>query len=101
MNLKTIAEFINQNVPACKFVGLSNDGEVFVEFEHSNSEYMNDAKVQIQKAFPELTNVVAVVKPSIAQLTRMVEDLNALIEEVPKETSPENKTAPLLEIGEF
>ena len=99
-DLKILAEYVNTNVPACKFVGISSDGELFVEFEHNNSEYMKEAKAQLKSAFPELKEVVAVIKPSIAQLTQMIEDLNALVEETAP-ASPSEDQGSLLDIGKF
>jgi len=96
-NLKVIAEYINEKVPACSFVGLSSDQEVFVEFKHTNTEYMTEAKAQIISAFPELKDVVAVVKPSIMEVTEMVKALNDLLDEERKPV----ETKPLLDIGSF
>lgn len=96
-DLKVFAEYIYEKIPACKFVGLSTDGELFVEFEHNNSEYMKEAKSQLKEAFPEIKEVIAVIKPSITQLTQMVEDLNTLLEEP---TPVEDKSS-LLDIGKF
>ena len=96
-NLKVIAEYINEKVPSCSFVGLSSDQEVFVEFKHTNTEYMTEAKAQIISSFPELKNVISVVKPSISEVTEMVKALNDLIDE---ERNPV-KTKPLLDIGSF
>lgn len=96
-NLKVFAEYIHENVPACKFVGLSTDGELFVEFEHNNSEYMKEAKAKLKEAFSELKDVIAVIKPSIAQLTQMVEELNTLLEE----PAPAEDKSSLLDIGKF
>jgi hypothetical protein len=98
--LETLVRFINHQVPACRFVGLTSDHELFVEFEHDNSGYMKEAKHQILEAFPELSGVVAVIKPSIAQLTQMVENLNKIIEENESPAPVENKSD-LLDIGEF
>lgn len=96
-NIKAIAEYINTQVPACSFVGLSSDQEVFVEFEHSNTDYMTKAKAQIISAFPELKDVISVIKPSITEVTEMVKALNDLLDEERKPV----ETKPLLDIGSF
>lgn len=96
-NLKILAEYINEKVPACSFVGLSSDQELFVEFKHTNTGYMTEAKAQIISAFPELKDVIAVVKPSISEVTEMVKALNDLLDEERKPV----ETKPLLDIGSF
>ncbi|KKL15117.1 hypothetical protein LCGC14_2508810 [marine sediment metagenome] len=34
INFKEIADFIAAEIKGCKFVGIADDGETFVEFEH-------------------------------------------------------------------
>lgn len=98
--LEGISAFLREKIAACKFVGLSEQGELFVEFEHNNPQYMQEAKDKIQAAFPdEVKSVVAVVKPSIEQITQMIDDLNGLLEERPEKAPP--KKEPLLDIGSF
>lgn len=92
---KEIAEFLQVNVLGCHLVGVSNDNEVFVEFDHEDPLLERDAAVAIRKQFPEVTRVTVVVRPSITQLKEMIDALNQAVGE---ETSPKK---PLLDIGSF
>jgi hypothetical protein len=92
--IKEVAEYIRTNLTGCKFVGISSDNEVFVEFEYDDLEMQNGAALRIKREFPFLSKVTVVIKPSIKEIKQMVDDLNELLEQPPKKDD-------LLGIGEF
>lgn len=93
-NFKEIAEFMKERLPGSKFVGISSDDEVFVEFEYDDVEMQNGAALRLREEFPRISKVTVVVRPSIAEVKQMVDDLNKFLDEEP----PKND---LLDIGEF
>ncbi len=95
VEVKELGEFITNKVLGCKFVGLSGDGEVFVEFEHSDGDLELAAAHTIRKQFPDTTKVTVVVKPSIGTVKKMVDELNEYLEE------DKPKKDGLLDIGSF
>ncbi len=48
-NFKEIAEYIQSHLTGCKFVGISSDNEVFVEFEYEEIEIQNGAALRIKR----------------------------------------------------
>jgi hypothetical protein len=94
-NFKEIAKFIKKHFEGCKFVGISSDNEVFVQFEYDDVEMQNGAALRIGREFPYITKVTVVVQPSIADVKQMVDDLNEYLE---KDTPKKND---LLDIGSF
>lgn len=76
---KEIAEFVRDNILGCRFVGISSEKEVFLEFDHDDVDFQQAASNKIQSQFPVVSTVAVVVRPSIEQMTRMVEELNNLL----------------------
>jgi len=97
MDPKSIAEFIQENIMGCHLVGVSSDNEVFVEFDHEDPDLETGASRLIKENFPSISTVVTVVRPSIKQMTQMVNDLNDLLQE----HEDGNPSGPLLDIGGF
>ncbi len=95
IDLQEIGTFIKDRIMGCKFVGLSSDAEVFIEFDHDDPDLELAAAQRLRKEFPEITKVTTVVKPSITQVQQMVDDLNQLLEE------EKPKKHNLLDIGSF
>lgn len=83
-NFKEVAEYINEHLTGCKFVGISDDNEVFVEFEYEDLEMQNGAALRIKREFSYITRVTVIVKPSIESVKQMIDDLNNYLEEKPK-----------------
>lgn len=81
---KEIAEFVKNNILGCKFVGISSDQEVFLEFDHDDSDLEKAAVDRIQRQFPQIVQVTSVVRPNMQQLAEMVETLNKFLEDEPK-----------------
>lgn len=94
-NFKEVAEFIKEHLIGCKFVGISSDNEVFVEFEYDDPEMQNGAALRLRREFSYLSKVTIVVRPSIEEVKQMVDDLNVFLDEQP------SKEKELLDIGEF
>lgn len=94
-NFKEIAEYIKEHLTGCKFVGISDENEVFVEFEYEDLEMQNGAALRIKREFPYVSRVTVVIKPSIESVKQMVEDLNNYLE------GEEPKKDDLLDIGNF
>lgn len=96
MDPKNIAEFIQENTMGCHFVGISSDNEIFLEFDHDDEDLELGVSKLLKKKFPQVNKIVTIVRPSIIQMTEMVNELNTLLNE------PEEKSKnPLLDIGEF
>ncbi len=93
-NFKEVAEYIREHLTGCKFIGISDDNEVFVEFEYEDIEMQNGAALRIKREFSYITKVTVVVKPSIESVKEMVDALNDYLEEKPKKDD-------LLDIGSF
>ena len=94
-DFKAIAEFIKEHFTGCKFVGISSDNEVFVQFEYDDEDMQNGAALRLRREFPFITKVTIVIQPSIADVKQMVDDLNSFLDENPK------KKDNLLDIGSF
>lgn len=93
-NFREIGEYIREHFMGCRFVGISSDNEVFVEFENDDLDIHVGTAQRLRELFPYITKVTTVVRPSLAQVKQMVDELNTFIE------GPKPKP-PLLEIGEF
>lgn len=94
-DFKEIVEYINSSLTGCKFVGISSDNEVFVEFEYDDTEMQNGTALRIKREFPYISKVTVVIRPTLVEVKQMVDDLNQFLE---KDT-PKKDT--LLDIGEF
>lgn len=92
---KKYAEFIEQNISGCRFVGISDDMEMFVSFDHEDPELELGAAKNLRKQFPEISKVIAVVQPNIKQMQILVDALNGIAQ---NKNQPQK---PLMDIGEF
>jgi len=93
--IEKIASFIKTHLPKCNLVGVSDEQEIFVEFEEDNQEQAKQTKAMLLQAFPECKDVVAVIRPSIQTLNEMVEALNSYLDE------DRSKKSPLLQIEDL
>jgi len=93
-SFKEIAEFISENIDGCKFVGISSDNEVFIEFSQSAPEREGAVATTIRTRFPYIEKVTVVIRPSIEEVKEMVDGLNKYLDEEPKKKD-------LLDIGSF
>jgi len=96
VDIKEIAEYVKANVPGCKFVGLSDENEIFLELEEGNPELEAKIGRQVGGAFENCTKVTFVIKPSMESIQHMVDELNKVLDEEPKP-----KKDDLLDIGSF
>ncbi len=80
-DFKEIVDYIQSHLTGCKFVGISSDDEVFVEFEYDDIDMQNGAALRIKREFPYISRVTIVVKPSIVKVKQMVDDLNQVLED--------------------
>ena len=87
VDFREIAEFIRAEVPGCKFVGITDDHEVFIEFRDTTPELEISGAQIVKEKFPHISKITIVVKPSIEQVKKMVDDLNGFLEETEKEIS--------------
>ncbi len=87
-----LGSFIVDFLPGCKFVGVADDGEVFIRFDMVDPLTQYEQMKLLRKEFPEITHIGTVTEPSIAQVKDMVDQLNSLLE-------PPSPT--LLDIEEF
>lgn len=82
---RQIGEFIRDNIMGCHFVGLSSDGEVFVEFDHEDEDLERAASLRVREVFPGVTKLITVVRPDIKEVQAMVDALNnALVPPAPR-----------------
>ena len=95
INYKEIGEFIENTVAGCKFVGISSDGELFIEFEHDDDSLKLNAAEVLRSEFPEVTRVAFVERVNITQAKKMVDELNKFLGD------SEKKEKGLLDIGKF
>lgn len=95
-NFREIGEYIRAHFMGCRFVGISSDNEVFIEFENDDLDIHLGTSQRLRELFPYIAKVTTVVKPSLAQVKQMVDELNSLLEEPKPAPKP-----PLLGIGEF
>ena len=97
IDVKALGEFIQTHLSGCGLVGVSSDNEVFLEFDREDAGLEFEVSRIIKESFPESSKVVTVVRPSISQMTAMVNELNIVLGESENET-PEK---PLLQIEDF
>ncbi|HDZ26367.1 hypothetical protein LCGC14_1919280 [marine sediment metagenome] len=102
MIYKTIAEYMQEWLAGCSFVGIEeNTGELLVSFD---SDTTDQEKVKVTKhlldKFDEVKKVIIVEMVDIKKATQMVDDLNKMLaEETPAQKT--DKKPDLLDIGDF
>lgn len=94
-NYKEIAEFIQERITGCKFVGIAEDGELFIAFFHNDVDLMSAALQVLKEQFPapKVTKITIVEQLDVQKAKELIDELNAFLA---KETNPN-----LLDIGEF
>ncbi len=98
MIYKLLAEYIQENIPGCSFVGIEeNTGELFVSFNHEDDGRKVEATKLLLEKFEEVKKIAIVERVDIKKATEMVHELNKLLEE----QEAEKKKPNLLGIGEF
>lgn len=97
VNFKEIADFIVAEIAGCKFVGIADDGEVFVEFDHENEDFKLQAAHKIREKFSNISKVSFVERLNIQKAKEMVDELNSLLEQEEGEGAQNN----LLQIEKF
>ena len=93
-SFKEIAEFISENIDGCKFVGISSENEVFIEFSQNAPEREEAVATTVRTRFPHVERVIVVMRPSVGEVKEMVDGLNKYLNEEPKKKD-------LLDIGSF
>ena len=82
MIYKILAEYIQENIPGCSFVGIEeNTGELFVSFNHENDEKKVEATKHLLEKFDEVKKIAIVERVDIKKATEMVNELNKLLED--------------------
>lgn len=97
---KRIAEFLKAETMGCKFVGIGDDGEVFVSFDHEDDGLAVQVIKKLRAEFPEITRVTTVHSVSLEEVTELVEGLNNALENLEREEQAASKPD-LLDIGKF
>jgi len=92
---KKYAEFIEQNISGCRFVGISDDMEMFISFDHEDPELELGAAKNLRKQFPEISKIITVVQPNIKQMQMLVDALNDMVQ------GKDQPQKPLMDIEEF
>ena len=82
-----LGTWVANNLTGCKFVGVSSDGEVFLRFDNEDIGLQASQVQCFHKHFTDVPEVTTVLSPTIPQVTRMVNDLNKMLE---KETTPKD-----------
>ena len=81
MIYKILAEYIQENLPGCSFVGIEeNTGELFVSFNHENNERKLLDTAHLMGKFREVNKIAIVERVDIKKATEMVNELNKLLE---------------------
>lgn len=93
IDCKKIGTFIEDTIVGCRFVGISSDNEVFIEFEHDDESLQISAAELLRSEFPELSKVILVGRVNIKQAKETVDQLNQLLQE--------EKPNSRLDIGSF
>lgn len=94
--LKPLGDFIGIMV-GCDFVGISDEGEVFVSFETEDLELQRAMIHKIKDEFgDQIGKITVVVQTCIEDLQALVDGLNQALEEQEAQSKPN-----LLDIGEF
>ena len=94
--LRDIDTWLRENIVGCRFVGLSEDQELFVEYDDPTPELETLVADRLRELFPkDVKTIIQVVKPSLIQLEASIRELNRLLanQEAPQE--------PLLQIEDF
>lgn len=95
--LKPVGTFITCTLLGCNFVGMGNDGEVFVSFESDDPDIHLAAKQKIKEEFGDsIGPITTVAQTRLEDLQELVDDLNKALEQQEKQSQPQ-----LLDIGEF
>ena len=97
INFKEIADFIAAEIKGCKFVGIADDGETFIEFEHEIENLKLYAAHLIKEKFSNVSKVTFIERLNIQKAKEMVDELNALLEQEENEETPTD----LLQIEKF
>jgi len=94
MIYKVLAEYIQEQLTGCRFVGIEeNTGELFVSFKSDVVDQERAKATQhLLDKFDEVKKIIIVERVDIKKATQMVEDLNKLL----AEDKPD-----LLDIGDF
>lgn len=92
--IKPLATFIEEELPGCDFVGISDEKEVFISFNQETPEGWENYSSLIKEKFgDEIKEVTPIIKTDINVLKQLVDDLNTALE---KELAP--NTSNLLQI---
>lgn len=83
IDCRKIGTFIENTIVGCKFVGVSSEGELFVEFEHDDDSFQLNAAELLRSEFPEIVKVIIVGRVNVKQAKEMVEQLNRLLRKEP------------------
>lgn len=83
-----IGEFIRENLEGCSFVGISDEGELFIAFDHAEQDKISRDTAEIKKEFPEVSQVLIVEKLDINSAKKMIDELNTLLEKENEESDP-------------
>lgn len=96
--LKEIATFIqtDRQMMGCNFVGMGDDGEVFISFDHDDKDLEDIGVARLRENFPNTGKVTIVKSVSMNEVKKLVDDLNNYLEE---NTKPKKDN--LLDIGHF
>lgn len=95
--LKPLGDFIATKLLGCDFVGISNEGEVFVSFETDDIEIQEAMRKKIKDEFGDrIGPVTVVVQTRMGDLQTLVDGLNQALEEQENQSKPN-----LLDIGDF
>jgi hypothetical protein len=76
-----LGEWVDANLTGCSFVGVANDGEVFLRFDNEDASLQSSQSEHLRKRFPDIPKVTVVVQPSLEQVKQMVDDLNELLKQ--------------------
>lgn len=97
---KRIAEFIEQHILGCRFVGIGDGNEVFVSFDHEDEGLTSNVMKTLKLEFSEISKITIVHSVSLQEVTKLVNSLNKEIEDLERK-EPEDNNSPLLDIGTF
>jgi hypothetical protein len=94
MIYKVLAEYIQEKLTGCRFVGIEeNTGELFVSFDDgANDQQKAKVTQHLLDKFDEVKKIIIVEHVDIKKATQMVEDLNKILE---------TAKLGLLDIGKF
>lgn len=82
--IQSIDLWIKQSVTGCNLIGVSEDGELFLEYQDPTEELEIAVETKIREKFPQINRFITVTKPSIRQLEEAVKELNKLLTGEPK-----------------